>query len=601
MNDQREGLAYYWRYFAPYRRRVAGIVLVSVAYSSLEAFAIASLLPVIEQLVDGTDGSVIGRWIRALFDAVGAPFTVTSVLAFVVLLFVLKVIAEYGAFYLGSALGKVYARQTLTKLFVSYAGVRWEYFTQQRVGYLIDVVQQAVRSATFVRSGIQQVSNLLFSFILLGMSFLVAPALTGMALVFFGFALGVIAYAGQRVTRHGASIVMGSQKLSDAMTQYLLGFKTMKAYNAFPRAIEHVEDVAENRESAQLRVAKIDAALVVIPELLFVLALIGSVYMSVSTAGGVAELGVVIALLLRVSQKAKILRSLATLGEYLPAIKLVNNTIKWAGLYAEDVGKEGGLQEGRRIAAFENEIRFDNVSFRYARERGGRTILDLDMAIAKGEFVGIVGPSGAGKSTLSALLLGLLQPSGGSVTVDGDVLGQDIPADAWLALIGYVPQESFLLNATIEKNIAFFRNVSRAEVVRAARLAHVDHFVESLPGGYATWVGENGVELSGGERQRICLARALLLDPPILVLDEATSSLDSASERAIQEAISELRSKVTIVMIAHRLSTLGDADRILVIEHGRLVESGSPNELLTRPEGKYRRMLEIQSGGTRLA
>jgi len=304
----------------------------------------------------------------------------------------------------------------------------------------------------------------------------------------------------------------------------------------------------------------------------------------------------VLALLVRVSQRAKNLRAIATLGEYLPSVRLVAGTM-------EEFGRNRTGSSSRREReglTFDREIRFHNVDFSYVGDRARQAITDLDMSIRKGEFVGVVGSSGAGKSTLSGLLLGLLEPTSGTVAIDGTSL-TEIGQEAWLDHIGYVPQESFLLNATVADNIAFFRQVTQEQIERAAKLAHIHLFIESLPKGYQTTVGENGVELSGGERQRICLARALVSAPEILMLDEATSSLDTGSERAIQEAIAELRAEVTIVMIAHRLSTVGDADRILVLENGRMVESGSPTELLERPGGAFRRMYDLQNVGVRTA
>lgn len=604
MRRLRAGFLFYWRYFAPYRLRGAVVVVASLAYSLLEALGLASLLPIIEQLVEGGEPSFISRQLKGLFAAVGIPFTLEWVLGLVVLLFLAKCAAEYYSFYLGSALGRVYALDILTRLFRAYADVRWEYFVRQRIGHMLDLVQQANRTTNFVRGALQQVSNVIFTVVLLGMSFVVSPSLTGFALAFLILSLIVIAVAVPKVKQQGARIIAQSQDLTDLMTQYLLGYKTMKAYNAFGAARATVERVASQRERSQMQIAKVDASLIVVPEVLLVLALVASVYVSVRTRAGVAELGVVMALLLRVSQRAKLLRNVAALGEYLPSIHLVDRTIKECRLHSQSQGlsssSDGGGSTAGTAAAFEREISFDCVDFTYGGGRRTAAIAGLECTIRKGEFVGIVGPSGAGKSTLTGLLLGLLEPTSGTVAVDGRPL-QDVGLEAWLGSIGYVPQESFLLNATVAENIAFFRKTDREEVVRAAKLAHIHHFIESLPEGYETRVGENGIELSGGERQRVSLARALVGDPQILVLDEATSSLDSASERAIQEAIAGLRAQVTIAMIAHRLSTVADADRILVLDRGRLVESGSPRELLARPSGVYRGMYELQVGSARVA
>lgn len=226
------------------------------------------------------------------------------------------------------------------------------------------------------------------------------------------------------------------------------------------------------------------------------------------------------------------------------------------------------------------EVRFENVSFAYDPRR---PILDgVDFVIPPGRKVAVVGPSGAGKSTLVRLLFRFYDVSQGAVRIDG----QDVRAVTQQSLrraIGLVPQDTVLFNDTIAANIAYGRpGATRDEIVEAARIAQIHEFIASLPDGYDTLVGERGLKLSGGEKQRVAIARVLLKDPPILVLDEATSSLDSRTERALQEALERVARGRTTLVIAHRLSTVIDADEILVLEAGRIVERGRHAELLRR-------------------
>ena len=224
------------------------------------------------------------------------------------------------------------------------------------------------------------------------------------------------------------------------------------------------------------------------------------------------------------------------------------------------------------------QVRFDDVQFAY---HAARPILrGVSFTIAPGEKVAVVGASGAGKSTLARLLFRFYDPQGGAISIDGVDL-RAMPQDALRALIGVVPQDTVLFNDTIEYNIAYGRpGASRAEVERAARLAHLEGFVARLPQGYDTPVGERGLKVSGGEKQRIAIARALLKDPPILILDEATSSLDSSAEAAILDALQAATERRTTLVIAHRLSTITDADRIVVLDQGRVIEQGRHPELL---------------------
>ncbi len=245
------------------------------------------------------------------------------------------------------------------------------------------------------------------------------------------------------------------------------------------------------------------------------------------------------------------------------------------------------------IGRFKGRIQFRNVSKTYVP--GERpAIVDLDLTIERGQTVAFVGQSGAGKSTVIDLLLGLREPSAGEILIDGKPLS-DIDKDAWRRLLGVVDQDPFLFHTTIRDNIAFIReDASDADVVAAARVAHAHEFIERLAQGYDTVVGDRGYRLSGGQRQRIALARALLRDPEILILDEATSDLDSLSEHFIQDALEAFGSRRTVILVAHRLSTVRKADVIFVLHEGRLVERGTHDQL-TAMDGVYASLWNLQS------
>jgi ATP-binding cassette subfamily B protein len=262
-------------------------------------------------------------------------------------------------------------------------------------------------------------------------------------------------------------------------------------------------------------------------------------------------------------------------------------------LNEENMVKDADTARPLRVGS--GEVNFDNISFTHA-DGSEKVFSNLSLQIAPGQRIGLVGRSGSGKTTLTKLLLRFADVQAGSITIDGQNISE-VKQKSLRDSIAYVPQETTLFHRSIAENISYGRpNASKAEIVKAAKLANAWEFIKNLPDGMDTLTGERGVKLSGGQRQRVAIARAILKDAPILVLDEATASLDTESEKLIQQALSRLMKNRTSIVIAHRLSTVAELDRIIVLDHGKIIEDGKHADLIASG-GAYAKLWNRQTGG----
>jgi ATP-binding cassette subfamily B protein len=379
--------------------------------------------------------------------------------------------------------------------------------------------------------------------------------------------------------------------LASRLANNLGGMLTIKSYTAEAWELDRLAEQSNAYREANRRAIRLSAAFIPLIRFAILFA-----FLAILVIGGLQAWRGTIAVgtysfLVFITQR--LLWPLTTLGrtldDYQRAMASANRVLDLLDTPVALAGGSTPLPRGM----VEGEIRFEDVSFAY----GGREPLlqHFDLTVPAGSTIGIVGSTGSGKSTLVKLLLRLYGLRGGRILLDGIPIEQLRQSDLRSA-IGLVSQDVFLFHGTVADNIAYGSfAASRAAIVRAAALAEAAGFIEALPDGYDTLVGERGQRLSGGQRQRIALARAILKDPPVLILDEATAAVDNETEAAIQRSLDRLTADRTTLVIAHRLSTVRHADRIVVLEQGRLVESGTHDDLMARG-GAYASLWRVQVG-----
>jgi subfamily B ATP-binding cassette protein MsbA len=443
--------------------------------------------------------------------------------------------------------------------------------------------------------------NALFVTILMLFTYLLVLVRLSPWLLIAAVALGAIStlvqqYILPKVTvRAHLSTSLGKELIS-RMTENIQGLRLLHTTGVLDEAAADVDrqtHALEHNARGQTRLNSVNAPVtVVLPMLMIaVIAWLSLVVFGQKTTGVLPSLVTFVVALQRLNG------SIGSISDSMVRFKTNSANLQLLNEFLVDSDKEYRRRSGSTYQGFSREIRFDHVSLTYGAN-AVHALKGIQLRLPVGHTVALVGRSGAGKSSIADLLAGLYEPTEGKILIDDtDFLCLDLTS--WQRRIGVVSQDTFLFNATIAANISFgCPDVSMPDIILAAQQAQASDFIENLPDGYNTLVGERGYRLSGGQRQRISLARAILRQPDLLILDEATSALDTESERLVQEAIDRFDRKHTILVIAHRLSTIVNADRIYVLDQGRIVEQGNHHDLLDQG-GRYALLWQQQIRSTR--
>ncbi len=566
-----------WITFGKYRWHITALTALGFLGAIVEGIGVNAVIPLASFFTSGgVPTDFISRAIQGVFAFLGIPFKFRYLIAFILFMFMVRAVSTVVFGYIRGWISADYYNNESQALLKRAFSASWPFLLKQRLGYIHNTM---VRDLQCTTSLLGTVSQMIQSFSGMLMYLLVAinisATVTVSAAVGGAVLLGVVRPFTLRLQRIGSETAAREKDISNFLTEHVIGMKAIKVAGKEGIALSAGKVLMNGLRTLQTRGAltqSLGTSLFQPFSIIFVLILFAMMY----NTPGFSFISFAAALYLVQKIFTYLESGQGAFNTMTSLLPYAENMTSFKNSLANHAQHEG---HGTHKFVFEKEFAFENVSFAYASD-SKPVLSDVQFSVKRGETVGLIGPSGAGKTSVADIILRLFHPTGGQVTLDG-VSVENISLTEWRSHIGYVAQDVFMFNGSVEENIRFYRSELTIEEIHiAAKQANIYDFVMSLPEGFASHVGDRGVMISGGQRQRIALARALAGKPDLLVLDEATSALDSESEKLIHDAIHALHGKVTVLIIAHRPSTVADADAILVLSHGRIVESGTPEKLL---------------------
>lgn len=550
----------------------------------IDAVSIISLIPAVDLFInpDLQNVSDSTRYIIRAMKYAGITPSLGSVLAIFVLLVLVRSI-----FYIFSRYFIVKTRyrlqgNVLIGTFEDFFNARWAFFARNKQGILLNTF---TREITNVGEAYEVISNYIayilqcciFILVPFYISWKVAMVSLGCAIVFmlpFVF-FGKVGYRLGQINTKMANKMISVVQESVSSAKIILGFG---------RQAQSQSSLAKSFDALSRATIKSQTLTNAIPQMYYpfgILVLVITMYVGRTFANTLSEIVAVLYSFMRILPiVGNIMAQRTYVNHFFPSYEQVTELRRNAAELRQTSG-------ARPFPGLTSTIRLEKVSFAYSDDEA--VLKDVDMDIRKGKMIAVVGRSGSGKSTLIDIIMGFNQPLQGTISIDGMPL-REFDILSYRNRLGYVPQESTLFNMSIRDNLLWAKeDATESDIFEACDIANASEFIRDLPEGYETMVGDRGVRLSGGQIQRIALARAVLRKPDILILDEATSSLDTQSERLIQHAIENIAKSTTVIIVAHRLSTIINADHIYVLEEGRVIEEGTHAELISK-NGSFSRM-----------
>ena len=579
--------------FGRYQLQIIFMTLLGLVGGLVGGIGIGVIVPIFSLITDQKlSNDPFSAQIAQALAFFNIPSTLEALLLIVLGLFLFKAVILYFANYLNAKVSIDYENRERTEIFRRFAKADWPYLSEQKIGYASTTLMSEVYTSANILSGISNIIIVITSFIAYAfVAFKLSATITLTTLVvgiliFFGFK--PLFYKIRKLSESYSDLV---REVTHHINQHEIGTKIAKALsveeNVIQKASRYFDQLREGRNRVMLYSLLPNSFIEPLG-----LVLISAIFLF-SYSRPSFNLASFVAIVYLIQKMFIFLQStqarLNTINESLPYLSRVTD-------YKKILAEHSEQSLSSTPFTFKHDLKFKNVTFGYGT--GEEVFLKANFVLKKGGVFGLIGPSGSGKTTIVDLLLRLFLPKEGEILIDG-VNIQKVNLHSWRKNVGYVSQDVFLLNDTVENNIRFYDDkITNQEIVQAAKIARIYDFVQELPDKFSTLVGERGLKLSVGQRQRIALARVLARKPELLILDEATSALDNESEVLIQKAIEGLKGSVTVIIIAHRLSTVMNSDEIFTIADGCIVEHGSPEELIKNKDSYLYKTYHIRDHGT---
>ncbi|MCS4114581.1 ABC transporter ATP-binding protein [Salinibacter ruber] len=588
-------------YVRIYRRYIGQRIYLVFALAILAAFTqglgFTMLLPLLRVSQSTTNPEELSGAEEVLYNTLawmGIADSLVGVLLVISGLFLMKGALQFARVSYIGYLQADLLKQLKTGFFDAYNGMTYRYFITQNAGHFINVINGQVRRlygsfkqfANALTKAVSAFTFFAFAFAVNWRFALMVLALGVGVLFLFQFLNAYVRSLSRRVSSE-------MSRLNKLLVQSLQAFKYVMATKQTDQLRTEVDDSIGRLTGDIFRQRMAGALTKSIRQPISVVVITGVILIQALVFDApLAPIFVALLLFHKGMQAIMGLQKMwQSVMDKVGSVEVVDEEMR-------QVQKNQERSGSRRLRPFSRGIEFQSVCFAY--DDDGDVLHDVNISVPANQTVALVGESGAGKSTLVDMMTLMLKPRTGTVEIDG-VPHDEVDLGSWRKQIGYVSQETVVFDDTVANNISLWQGdidedpALRERVIHAAKRAHAHYFIQDLPDGYQTVVGDRGVRLSGGQRQRLFVARELFKQPNLLLLDEATSDLDTASEQHIQDSIDALQGEVTVVIIAHRLSTVKNADRVYVLDEGRVIEEGSYEELRMRENGEFREMVEIQS------